>query len=134
MSRSPRAICSGPSTFYTSVLGFRLKSRHPVNADPLQEVVYLTLGDTMIELLGMARPVPAPANPQAVGYRMMALEVADMDQAVEYLKAQERGNRLGPGHPRCLQAGRDPRPPTAWGSNCVSGKAKRSNSWQSSKA
>ena len=74
--------------FYTEVLGFHLKSRHEVNAPPLREIVYLTLGDTMVELLGMLEPISAAAEAQRVGYRMIALEVGDMGRAVEYLRSK----------------------------------------------
>ena len=40
----------------------------------------------MVELLSVKDPVPAPTDPWRAGYRMIALEVDDMDQAVEYLK------------------------------------------------
>jgi glyoxylase I family protein len=71
--------------FYSDVLGFRLKSRNPVGAPPLREVVYLTLGDTMLELLrvdGAAAPSP---HPWQVGCRGFALEVDDMEAAVQAL-------------------------------------------------
>ena len=74
--------------FYSNVLGFAFKSRHTVNAGPIQEIVYLTLGDTMLELLGMAGPVAVRPEPQAVGYRMMALEVEDMGKAIAHLRSK----------------------------------------------
>jgi catechol 2,3-dioxygenase-like lactoylglutathione lyase family enzyme len=58
--------------FYQDVLEFRLVSRIPVQAGPLTEIAYLQLGDTVIELLHVANPAPAPG--MAVGYRAMALE------------------------------------------------------------
>ena len=71
-------------TFYTEVLGFRMKERVPIGRPELKQVVYLELGDTMIELLEYANP--APADPTIrVGYRIMALEVESMAEALAFL-------------------------------------------------
>jgi len=83
--------------FYTEVLGFSLWRRDHINRPPVRDVVYLKLGDTMLELLDITDPAPAADRvsspqenqPYRVGYRMMALEVDDMDKARSYL--QERG-------------------------------------------
>ena len=69
--------------FYIDVLEFKLKQRLLLDP-PLEEIAYLTLGDTTIELLKVTRPAP-PAAGMPVGYRGIALEVEDMDRAVEYL-------------------------------------------------
>ena len=74
--------------FYTEVLGFTLKQRMKVTAPPLEEVAYLKLGDSMLELLRVSDAACATTEPWSVGYRMMALEVENMDQAVEYLAEQ----------------------------------------------
>ena len=71
--------------FYSTVLGFRLKSRIHPSSPGLREVVYLTLGDTMVELLAPESPAPRSQEPWQVGYRSMALEVEDMDGAVKIL-------------------------------------------------
>ncbi len=77
--------------FYTGVLGFKLRFRDRV---PLPDagslaIAYLDLGGTAIELLTY-EGVPAEPAPQKLqlGYRMMALEVEDMKQVLEYLKAK----------------------------------------------
>lgn len=75
-------------TFYTEVLGFTLKERFPVNMPPLVEVVFLTLGDTMLEILGPTTPDTTPLTPAQVAYRALALEVEDMAKAIEYLTAK----------------------------------------------
>jgi glyoxylase I family protein len=77
--------------FYTNILGFTLKSGHGVKAPPLEEVVYLTLGDTMVELLRFSQPgtPPTTASVPPVGYHLLALEVDDMAASVQYLR--ERG-------------------------------------------
>jgi glyoxylase I family protein len=74
--------------FYTEVLGFTVKEQMPVPVPPLQEIAYLQLGDTVIELMRVQDPAPASAGPWQVGYRMMALEVEDMDKAIAYLADQ----------------------------------------------
>ncbi len=73
-------------SFYTDILGFKIKERNPMDRPPLEEIDYLTLGDTMIEVLAVKDPAPLTTQPWQVGYRMMALEVDDMEKAVEYLK------------------------------------------------
>ncbi len=82
--------------FYTRVLQFAMKERIKVDHPPLKEVVYLTLGDTMIELLGMQNPSSPATDPQQIGYRMMAIEVSDMDEAVTYLKSKGVEISVGP--------------------------------------
>jgi catechol 2,3-dioxygenase-like lactoylglutathione lyase family enzyme len=72
-------------TFYKDVLEFRLVSRMPVHAGPLKEIVYLQLGDTVIELLHVENPAPIPAS-MTVGYRAIALEVESMEAAITYLR------------------------------------------------
>ncbi|WP_243371751.1 VOC family protein [Geotalea sp. SG265] len=71
--------------FYTEVLGFKVRQRLKVEAPPLEEIAYLELGDTVVELMQVRDASPAVVNPWQTGYRMMALEVEDMDQAVAYL-------------------------------------------------
>ncbi len=82
-------------TFYTDVLGFKVKERNKMNMPALSEISYLTLGDTMIELLAFKTPPAAPEGP-FVGYRMLALEVDDMDKTVEYLKGKGVAITRGP--------------------------------------
>jgi len=82
--------------FYTEILGFNVKSRHKVDMPPLQEVVYIELNGTVIEFLDVKDAQPGAADPWQVGYRMMALEVEDMDQAVAYLKSKGIEPSRGP--------------------------------------
>ncbi|MEE8448380.1 MAG: VOC family protein [Thermodesulfobacteriota bacterium] len=74
--------------FYVNVLGFEIKRRQKVQVPPLQEVVYLRLGDTDIELLSVENPDASSDAQWQVGYRMMALEVDDMNETIEYLKGK----------------------------------------------
>lgn len=77
--------------FYTDVLGFRVRASDRVPGTPLGalELVYLDLGGTTVELMSYpeAKPEPAPTT-EHLGYRMMALEVQDMQQALVHLRAK----------------------------------------------
>ena len=72
--------------FYVNVLGFKIKSRNEVKVPPMKEVIYLELGDTVIEIISADNPKAKSGNPWEVGYRGIALEVEDMSKAVDYLK------------------------------------------------
>jgi glyoxylase I family protein len=81
--------------FYTGVLGFTVRSRATVPGG--LELVYLDLGGTTLELLSrpQARLEPA-AGGERLGYRMMALEVEDMNAAVDYLRSKNVELAWGP--------------------------------------
>src|SRR5262249_10320541 len=78
--------------FYTEVLGFTLKARDRIERSGLGvpiDLVYLDLGGTVVELIayeGIAVD-PAPQT-EHLGYRMMALEVDDMQKTADYLRTQ----------------------------------------------
>ncbi|VVB92826.1 Methylmalonyl-CoA epimerase [uncultured archaeon] len=74
--------------FYTGILGFKIKQRQKVGVPPLEEIVYIELNGSVIELMQVKNPASAPQNPWQSGYRMIALEVEDMDKAVNYLKTK----------------------------------------------
>lgn len=74
--------------FYTDVLTFRIKERKKIGKPPLMEIIYLQLGDTMLEIMQVETPGPAPSSLWHVGYPRIALEVEHMDQAIEYLKSR----------------------------------------------
>ncbi len=74
--------------FYRDVIGFTLASRHAIDMPPLREIVYMTLGDSMIELLGMQAPVNNALDQSQVGYRLLALEVDDMERTIADLAAK----------------------------------------------
>jgi catechol 2,3-dioxygenase-like lactoylglutathione lyase family enzyme len=85
--------------FYTGVLGFTVRRRDRVPSTPLGplDLVYLDLGGTTVEL--MTYPEAKPAAPQSgerLGYRMMALEVEDMDAALALLKTKGIEATWGP--------------------------------------
>jgi len=85
--------------FYTDVLGFKVRAREHIDRSTLGvtlDLVYLDLGGTGIELIQYGGPVvPAPAQ-EHLGYRMMALEVADMQSTVDYLKTKGVAITWGP--------------------------------------
>jgi catechol 2,3-dioxygenase-like lactoylglutathione lyase family enzyme len=75
--------------FYTDVLGFRVKARDRIESSGLGvpiDLVYLDLGGTVVELISYegASVDPAPEK-EHLGYRMIALEVDDMDKTTDYL-------------------------------------------------
>lgn len=74
--------------FYVNILGFRIKSRIEVKMPPIKEVIYLQLGDTVIEIISADNPKPKSEAPWEVGYRGIALEVENMTKAVDYLKGK----------------------------------------------
>ncbi|MFC2032491.1 VOC family protein [Chloroflexota bacterium] len=74
--------------FYTKILGFKVKLRRNVGKPPLEEVVFLELNGTCIELFSVQNPAPPSTEQWQLGCRKIALEVEDIDKAVEYLKTK----------------------------------------------
>ncbi len=76
--------------FYTEVLGFTVRSRDRVERSgagvPIN-LVYLVLGGTMVELITYEglNAAPAPTGIH-LGYNLIALEVEDMQGAIQFLK------------------------------------------------
>ena len=78
--------------FYTDVLGFTVRERDRIERSGLGvpiDLVYLELGGTTVELITYdgAKVDPAPQN-EHLGYRMIALEVDDMNATTKYLKGK----------------------------------------------
>jgi len=77
--------------FYTEVLGFnvRARSRVPQAGNAVLNLVYLDLGGTTVELMSYegAKPSAAPTGLH-LGYNLIALEVEDMNKALDYLKTK----------------------------------------------
>jgi len=85
--------------FYTGVLGFTVRKRDRVPSTPMGplDLVYLDLGGTTVELMCYPERQPGAAQPgERLGYRMMALEVEDMDRALALLKAKGIEPSWGP--------------------------------------
>ncbi|MFW6189497.1 MAG: VOC family protein [Planctomycetota bacterium] len=83
-------------SFYADVLGFSLKERIEVEAPPIREIAYLTLGDTMLELLSVSNPASPSGGDWRVGYRMMALEVDDLEETRRELDGRGAEITWGP--------------------------------------
>jgi catechol 2,3-dioxygenase-like lactoylglutathione lyase family enzyme len=78
--------------FYTEVLGFTVKARDRIERSGLGvpiDLVYLDLGGTVVELIAYedASVDPAPQTDH-LGYRMIALEVDDMQKTADYLRTK----------------------------------------------
>lgn len=72
--------------FYVNILGFKIKNRITVKMPPMREVIYLKLGNTVMEIIAVDNPAPKSEAPWQIGYRGIALEVDDMTKAVDYLR------------------------------------------------
>src|SRR6201998_92493 len=78
--------------FCAEVLGFTVKARDRIERSGLGvpiDLVYLDLGGTVVELITYegAAVDPAPPN-EHLEYRMIALEVDDMQKAADYLRTE----------------------------------------------
>ena len=76
--------------FYTDILGFKVRERDRIERSGLGvpiDLVYLELGGTTVELITYdgAKVDPAPQK-EHLGYRMIALEVDDMQKTADELK------------------------------------------------
>ena len=76
--------------FYTEVLGFTVKARDRIERPgSALKLVYLDLGGTVVELISYEGVAVDPApRLEHLGYRMIALEVDDMQQTADYLKGK----------------------------------------------
>jgi catechol 2,3-dioxygenase-like lactoylglutathione lyase family enzyme len=86
--------------FYTDVLGFKVRARDRIGrpgSDQALELVYLDLGGTTAELIAFegVAVAPEPAK-EHLGYRLMAIEVEDMKEALAFLKTQGVEAAWGP--------------------------------------
>jgi catechol 2,3-dioxygenase-like lactoylglutathione lyase family enzyme len=77
--------------FYTDVLGFRVKARDHIQRPDgtALNLTYLDLGGTVVELIAYEGVAVDPApRLEHLGYRMIALEVDDMQKTADYLKGK----------------------------------------------
>jgi catechol 2,3-dioxygenase-like lactoylglutathione lyase family enzyme len=78
--------------FYVGVLGFRERERAHIATTPSGplDLVYLELGGTTIEVMCYpeAKSIPPRSAEQRLGWQCLALEVDDMDDALNLLKQQ----------------------------------------------
>jgi glyoxylase I family protein len=85
--------------FYTELLGFRERERMRIPATPSGplDLVYLELGGTTLEVMNYPEAaIPARAAEPRLGWQCLALEVEDMDLALEMLKAKGIEPAWGP--------------------------------------
>lgn len=76
--------------FYMNVLGFRERERMRIPETPSGplDLVYLELGGTVVEVMcyPAAQAIPRRSAEQQLGWQCLALEVDDMDGALDVLK------------------------------------------------
>src|SRR3984893_16655825 len=113
--------------FYTEVLGFTVKARDRIERSGLGvpiDLVYLDLGGTVVELISYEGVTvdPAPQH-EHLGYRMIALEVDDMQKTTDYLRTKVSTSSGVQGSARPIQ-GRRSATPTATTSSFGSGSGK----------
>ena len=86
--------------FYVGVLGFRERERVRIPETPSGplDLVYLELGDTTLEVMcyPQAKSIPSRSAEQRLGWQCLALEVADMDVALNTLKEKGVNAAWGP--------------------------------------
>jgi glyoxylase I family protein len=100
--------------FYTEVLGFTVKAQDRIERSGLGvpiDLVYLDLGGTVVELIsyGGVNVDPAPKK-EHLGYRMIALEVDDMQKTTDYLRTKGVDIVWGPRVRETYSQGGDLRP------------------------
>jgi glyoxylase I family protein len=78
--------------FYTQVLGFKVRAVDRIESSGLGvriNLVYLELGGTVVELISYEGAAVDPASQtEHLGYRMIALEVDDMQKTADYLRCK----------------------------------------------
>lgn len=74
--------------FFTNVLRFEIESRQKDTPpdSPIEEIVYLELNGSVVELMSVEDPEEMSSAPFQVGYRAIAIEVSDMEEAECYLE------------------------------------------------
>ena len=86
--------------FYIGVLGFRERERGRIPETPSGplELVYLELGGTTVEVMCYpeATSIPPRSAGQRLGWQCLALEVDDIDRALNFLAAKGVGAAWGP--------------------------------------
>ena len=121
--------------FYTEILGFTVKARDRIERSGLGvpiDLVYLDLGGTVVELISYegVSVDPAPER-EHLGYRMIALEVDEMQKAADYLSTRVWTSSGAQEFVRPTQ-GRRSATPTATTSSLGSGSGEQLRSRQTS--
>jgi glyoxylase I family protein len=78
------------AAFYTEVLGFRVKAQDRIERPGATiSLTYLDLGGTTVELIAYEGVAVDPApQKEHLGYRMIAIEIDDMEETAAYLKGK----------------------------------------------
>ncbi|MFH1646957.1 MAG: VOC family protein [Chloroflexota bacterium] len=74
--------------FFTDIMGFRLKEHIKIDHPPMKGVIFVELNDTVIEIIDADHPAPPSAEPWQVSYKRIAIEVEDMDKAIDFLQGK----------------------------------------------
>ncbi|MBI4317604.1 MAG: VOC family protein [Chloroflexi bacterium] len=82
--------------FYVDILGFRIKDRRKVEEPNRDEIIFLELNDTYIELMPVYHPIVASEERWQIGCRGIGIAVDDMEKAVEYLLSKGVEMTLAP--------------------------------------
>ena len=86
--------------FYIGVLGFRERERGRIPETPSGplELVYLELGGTTVEVMCYpeAKSIPPRSTEQRLGWQCLALEVENMDRALNILEQKGVRAAWGP--------------------------------------
>lgn len=86
--------------FYAGVLGFRERERMRIPQTPSGplDLVYLELGGTTLEVMcyPQAKSIPPRSAEQRLGWQCLALEVDDMDRALDVLRQKGVDAAWGP--------------------------------------
>jgi catechol 2,3-dioxygenase-like lactoylglutathione lyase family enzyme len=86
--------------FYTGVLGFseRERMRIPETPSGPLDLVYLELGGTTVEVMCYpdAKPIAPRSEEQRLGWQCLALEVDDIDDALDALRGKGVPATWGP--------------------------------------
>ena len=94
------AAAADTIAFYVGVLGFRERARMRIPESPSGplDLVYLELGGTTLEVMCYPemKSIPARSAEQRLGWQCLALEVDDMDSALNMLKEKGVAAVWGP--------------------------------------
>ena len=74
--------------FYTGVLGLAVVSEHYRGERDSYKLDLALPGGGQIELFSFPQPPKRPSRPEACGLRHLALEVADIKEAVQFIQQQ----------------------------------------------
>jgi glyoxylase I family protein len=59
--------------FYTEILGGKIQWRHKIERPPAEEVIFIELGGSLIEVFSVKKPAPVSTEQWQIGYRRFAL-------------------------------------------------------------